>query len=231
MVVLGALGASGCGAGRVPLEPVGAQAAVVGVELDVMLRADAGGPVTFGWDGEPSLRNRPLAPTLTPVGEGTALFRWTPLGGDVGTHRLRFSATANGGSASEVVSVTVSAGATPLVFREPAGDGTTLDLAAAECVDVPIVVDDAGATAVTLSAGTPLPPGATLTASGPLTGDLVFCPGAQAAGIFRFDLVASDTLGGRAEKGYRVVIGGAVESTPVAAPPAAGGGCDGGSCA
>jgi hypothetical protein len=202
--------AAGCGGEHVPLQPIGAQSALVGGELDVLLRADTPTPVRFAWDGEPALRQRRLAPTLTDVEHGAAIFRWTPLASDVGVHTFVFSAWDDGGRAIEEVPVTVRADAAPLVFREPTGDGTTFDPARGPCLEVPIVVEDAATTAVTLTAGAALPDGARLEATGPLGGILQFCPtAAQLAdgGILSFDLVALDGNGARAEKRYRVVLG------------------------
>jgi hypothetical protein len=192
------------------LAPVGAQTATVGVELSILLRAQSNGRVDFKYDSDLDLAARSLKPTLTPYANGEALFSWTPLASDVGTHQLRFTATINGVSATETVPVMVTSGVDPISFREPVGDGTTLDLARGPCVSVSLLVDDTSATAVQLMPGATWPSGATLDVAGPLAGRVRFCPSAQqiqATTIFPLTLVATDAGGARAEKRYTIVIG------------------------
>ena len=208
----------GCGPqGGARLQPIAPATATVGVELDLMLRVDAAhAEFTFASD----LQRRALEPTLTPYAGGEAMFRWTPLGADVGAHAFRFSATAGGVASTEDVTIAVVAGADPIMFRSPVGDGTTLDLSRAPCAEVPLLVDDGSATAVTIGSDGALPDGATLTSDGALAGTLRFCPPAALAAaqtIFPFDLVATDDGGARAEKRYTIVLG-TVAAPPISSP-------------
>ena len=192
------------------LDPIAAQTAVVGVELEVMLRAATPAAVDFRFATDVDLEGRHVQPTLTPYANGEALFRWTPLASDVGDHHFTFSATVDGLPASQRVAVRVIAGADPITFREPVGEGTTLDLARAACVVVPLLVDDTSSTEVQLAAGNAWSDGATLERDGPLSGRLRFCPPtAQTAAhsIFPLSVVATDAGGARAEKRYTVVLG------------------------
>ena len=138
------------------------------------------------------------------------MFRWTPLGSDVGDHQFRFSATVDGVAASQLVPVRVVAGDSPISFRSPVGEGTTLDLGRAPCAVVPLLVDDTSATEVDIEPGDALPAGATLTRDGPLSGQLSSARAqalAQEQTIFPFSLVATDDGGARAEKRYTIVLG------------------------
>ncbi len=203
-------------AGLAPLQP---RSATVGVELDVALRALGGGDVAFGYasDDLPDLTTRALKPTLTVFGGGQAMFRWTPLAGDEGEHQIHFTATAAGVVSGSTVTITVVAGADPIAFVEPVGDGTTLDLARASCADVQLLVEDTGAAQVDFSQGDTWADNAELDVSGPLSGALHFCPSAaqqQATSIFPFSVVAMDDSGALAVKRYTVVLG-AVVTPPV----------------
>ncbi len=211
----------GCAPGDAArFEPIAPQTAVVGVELAVMLRADAS-HAGFAFDSDLDLHGRALVPTLTPYANGEAIFRWTPLASDFGAHAFRFTATVDGAASSQTVAIDVVAGADPISFRSPVGDGTTLDLSRAPCVEVPLIVDDPSATTVTLGSDGALPAGATLSSDGALAGALRFCPPqsqAAAQTIFPFTLVATDAGGARAEKRYTIVLGAAAPSCDGSAP-------------
>jgi len=222
LVALSGLGACGPQSGA-RFAPMGPRTAVVGVELDMALEALGAGAVEFSYGSDlADLATRPLRPSLSAFDGGQAMFRWTPLASDVGDHTLRFTATANGVSTSITVPVTVEPGADPLAFVEPAGDGTTLDLARQPCADVEILVEDTGTDHVTLAPGATWNDNATLTADGPLSGTLHFCPSeaqAQAATIYPFSFTAEDDAGTRVEKRYTVVLGALKVPVPPPPPP------------
>jgi hypothetical protein len=216
--------AAGCGpqtgTGLAPLEP---RTAIVGVELDVALRALGGGDVKFDFasDDLPDLTTRALRPSLTAFGGGQAEFRWTPLASDIGAHTLRFTAVASGVTAAATLQVEVVAGADPVVFVEPVGDGTTLDLMRSPCADVQLLVQDTGATQIDFSAGALWADNAAVQPDGPTSGTLHFCPSAtqqQTTTIYPFTIVATDENGATAEKRYTVVLG-ALQPPPPPPPP------------
>ncbi|HEX6838995.1 MAG TPA: hypothetical protein VF334_20595 [Polyangia bacterium] len=168
LVVL--LAIAGCGPRTgASLDPIAPQTAVIGAELAVMLRATSS-HAAFAFQSDLDLTQRQLVPTLTPYANGEAMFRWTPLASDLGDHQFRFTATVDGVPASEAVTIHVVAGDSPISFRSPVGEGTTLDVARAPCATVPLLVDDTSATAVDIAAEAALPDGATLTRDGPLSG-------------------------------------------------------------
>jgi hypothetical protein len=219
--LLFAVFALGCGPKQgAGLEKIPPRTAVVGEELQIPLHAD-GSAVTFDFESDiEDLKTRRLHAILTPYAGGTAIFRWIPLGRDVGEHQLRFVVESDGLQSSLLVQVTVLAGPDAITFREPIGDGTTLDLARADCADVSILVEDASALSVTLSPGELWAENAELLQIGALDGRLRFCPSpeqADAATIFPLSLRAENEFGGRAEKRYTIVLG-ALSVPPAPSP-------------
>ncbi len=195
------------------LSPLAPRTAVVGRELEVLVHAETSDPrLQLSYESDlTSLKTRRLKPSLTAYAGGDALFRWTPLADDVGEHVIRFTAALDGTLANTLMPVTVVTGQDPIAFRQPIGDGTTLDLSRATCVDVPILVEDSTVTEVMLEEGVPWTDGGVITQDGPLSGKLSFCPVAaqiSASSIYAFTLVAADKRGERAEKRYLVVLGG-----------------------
>jgi hypothetical protein len=193
------------------LSPLLPRTAVIGRELEVLVHVESEDPrVSLSYESDISdLRTRRLKPTLTAYAGGDALFRWTPLADDRGDHVIRFTAALDGTLANTLMPVTVVAGQDPITFRQPVGDGTTLDLAVATCVDVPILVEDSTVTEVSLEEGVPWTEGGVISQDGPVAGKLSFCPTtaqAAASSIFTFTLVAADKRGQRAEKRYLVVL-------------------------
>jgi hypothetical protein len=226
--LVAALACLGCGPTRGPTisRPEQVQA-VVGVELQILLHGATadGGPVTFDFEAPdlPDLKTRMLAAALTNYAEGEAEFRWTPLAGDIGPHEIDFLATGDGVESRAPSAVTVSAGAgAPPVFREPTGEGTTLDLARDSCADVEVLADDPDSAQVQLALEPPAVPNAQLVPAGPNAGSLHFCPSdAQVAAstIYPFTLSADDGVNPKVEKGYTVVVRPKPMVTCTTAPP------------
>lgn len=153
----------------------------VGVELAIPLHADAGGaPISWDWRpvDNPRLLTRRRRPTLTAYTGGTAIFRWQPIADDFGDNAIEFTARAGDLSRSETLVLRIGEGDAPLLFREPIGQGTTLDLAVAPCARIALVVESPISPAVTLGLAQPTE-GATLEQTGDLTGELRFCPTAR----------------------------------------------------
>jgi hypothetical protein len=206
------LAAAACGPRTgAALRPLAPRDAVVGLELKVVLHADApGAQVGFDFASDiADLKSRRLRPTLQAFG-GEAVFRWTPLARDVGTHALVFYATVDDVASSVRLEIEVLPGDEPIVFRAPVGEGTTLDLAQRPCAEVDILVEDAAADRVELSEGPTWTGGGVLSQSGPFSGRLEFCPAGgqvRAESVFPFSFVASDARGESAEKRYVIVLG------------------------
>lgn len=157
-----------------PLQPE------VGVELGVPLHAYAGGQaVEWSWRSltNPGLLTRARRPTLTAYTGGNAVWRWTPIGEDRGDQEIEFTARAGVGSKAAVLRFTIDEGGTAPVFREPIGEGTTLDLRAGPCAKVRITVESSVSSEVELGVAEP-PENLDLLQTGPLAGELSFCPSA-----------------------------------------------------
>lgn len=180
LLALGLTAGSGCAEnGSAPnLDSIDDQTAVVGQELVINLRATDpdGDEIDFEFSApDPDIQEDG---TLTRRPDGTAVFRWTPLAGNVGTWFFDFHAVDEDGRSTVTALVEVTEtggdGSAPL-FREPLGSGTTLDLAQAACLDVPVVVEDPDDAMVALGTAAPLE-GAELTQSSGVEGVWRWCP-------------------------------------------------------
>lgn len=204
---------AGCkGDGRAPsLEQVDDQIAVVGQELVVNLRATDpdGDTVDFRFDAPIDGIHDVAEITRRP--DGTGVFRWTPLGEDLGTWFFDFTASDGDGDDTVTVVIDVRAtggeGSAP-IFREPLGSGTTLDLERAACLDVPIVIEDQDSTEVSIGQGAPVIEGAEVLQDTGLTATWSWCPSMAQAAEDRYPLVltADDGTNPTVKKNYLVVL-------------------------
>lgn len=213
-----------CGRNGAPvLEPVGDQRAAVDVELTIALRASDpdGDPVKLSFASElPNIQSR----ARITGSSGEATFRWTPLLADVGVHTFTFRATDGEHTVSTEATITVSAseGQSAPWFVQPLGNGTTLDLAAGPCLEVPVAVSDPDTPGVTLTQADPILDGAELVQHTELTATWTFCPSrSQIASGDRFPVrfAADDFDHPTVHKDYLVVLlGDAGESCPGEVP-------------
>ncbi len=225
-LVLASLALLGCGPRVGPsVDPIGAATVAVGGDLQVPVHGSSpDGAVSFDFAAPdlPDLKTRAHPATLTNYAEGEAVFRFQPRADDVGSHEIDLAATGNGVTSTVpfVVTVTPGTGAPP-VFREPTGDGTTLELSRGPCADVDVLVEDADQVEVMLSLAPPLADNATLDPRGPNAAILRFCPSdaqVQASLVYPLTLAASD---GAHEvlKPYTIVVRPAPMVTCTGAPP------------
>lgn len=201
------------GGGAAPeFDPVDRQTAQVGVQLSLTLNAtdEDGDEIGFSFESTiPDLQSRAQ---LTRSPSGAGVFRWTPLAGDVGTWFIDFIASDGDNSTTLTVEIEVASavgGAGAPVFRQPLGTGTTLDLEAAQCLDVAIVIEDQDSTSVEITQEEPLIEGATLDISGGLAGNWSWCPTRdQAAAEDRYTLTlgADDLTHPKTLKNYLIVL-------------------------
>jgi len=184
--------------------------AAVGTELVITLRATDpdGDDLSYGFsadlddiEGRASIAERP---------DGTAVFRFTPLGADVGEWPFDF--TASDGTHTDTVTATIDIrtaleGTAPL-FREPLGSGTTLDLGSADCLDLDIVVEDQDDAAVTIGQAEPLIEDAVLQQDTGLTARWQWCPNKDQLEDDRFPLTlfADDGEHDPVLKNYLIVL-------------------------
>ena len=196
LVVLGTTACSSDDAERDPeVVDVASQDVRVNETLRVSIAVDNPGGLALDWSWSgPDLPA--LASVVRIVGGPTgAELEWTPLASHVGTHEIVVTASWDGGSASTSVFVTVSPGADAApVFLAP-GAGGTFDLSRDPCVGVDIEVRDDDSSEVEIRAGSPLPDGAELFATGPRSGRFEWCPSPDqldAATRWTIVLVADD---------------------------------------
>jgi hypothetical protein len=205
---------AGCGPDLAPqLSPLNDVSGYVGSEITIMLRANAASHLDFDYAAPDimDLKSRPEHPTVTSYGDGTAIFRWTPLGRDVGNWAFDFSASDGRAAGHEAVRITVdpAGGARGPVFRSPTGTGSTLDLNVHTCFNIDVLVDDPEVTRVTLALGEGAPDGANLTQTSDFEGHLDWCPtAAQIAGQDRWPIVftADDGTNPVSQKRYVLVL-------------------------
>lgn len=171
----------GCGAatpGELSVSVVPPLSAQVGREVSVPLYAQAGSePVSWSWDTPdlPDLPKRLRRPTLTTYTLGRAVWRYTPLAEDFGEHDVVFSAQTGERAGTTTLRLDIRAGSSPPVFREPVGEGTTLDLRQSSCATISVLVESVADRDVVLSLAH-APQGAQLIQTESLAGQLVFCP-------------------------------------------------------
>lgn len=212
VTTLGLLVAAGgaCVANNPPeLLPIGPQTAYVGSRLDLRLVAHDpdGDRLDFSYSS-PTLDLAGRARLYNLVGE--ALFTWTPLATDVGSHQLDFTVSDGDSSDVESVPVTVKAATDPEtapVFRKPLGEGTTLDLAVSKCIKIEILVEDPDSTNVQISQNPPIA-GSKIETTGPVSGSFSWCPSPDqiSQSIFILRLVADDHDNPVVRKNYTILV-------------------------
>ena len=170
---------AGCESGAPPrLLPVDHQLAEVSRTLRVALDVDnpRGVPLLFAFEAPSLVAIESVATIGGSPGGGE--FRFTPLSSHVGTHTITFVLSSPDGAeydrADMVVDVSAAADAAP-VFLEP-GAGGTFDLERDPCVRFHVEIRDDDSPTVEVSARSPFPDGATLTATGPKSADWQWCP-------------------------------------------------------
>lgn len=182
----------------------------VGREVSVPLFAPTGSmPVRWGWDTPdlPDLPKRLRRPTLTAYTLGRAVWRFTPLAEDFGEHEVTFTAQTEAQAGVAKLRLDIKAGDAPPVFREPVGEGTTLDLRTSQCVTVAVVVESVADRDVVLSLSN-APDGAQLIQTEELAGQLVFCPTDQqiaAESLYPLEIQAQSQEH-RVRKSYVIVL-------------------------
>jgi hypothetical protein len=204
-----------CKGGKGPeIAPIADQVAVVGQQLSIDIYASHpdGKEITFDFEAA-ALPDRDATTSLGIAPDGHAVFRFTPRASQIGTQFVDFIASdgKNKDQLTILIEVRSAAGSgTAPIFRRPLGSGTVLDLQQADCVDVPIEVEDSDSASIALSAVPPLIADSDLSAaSNGLTGTWSWCPNRQQIqGGDRYDLTLSADDGDNPPtlKDYLVVL-------------------------
>jgi Bacterial pre-peptidase C-terminal domain len=216
-----------CGPSSAPaIEGLTDQVAQVGTELVISVAGTdpEGDHLVYGFHAV-DLPDVAEAAALTESPSGLGVFRWTPLGTDVGRHPFDF--TVSDGTHMTTVTINIdvrsSIGATTApVFRTPGDTGTTIDLATQTCLDLEIAVDDQDTPTLRLSQGEPIIEGAELTVSGGHTATWHWCPSRaqQAEARYTLELAADDGDNPRTTKEYLIVLRGGDGTSCPGTPPA-----------
>lgn len=209
-VVMALVACGGDGGPR--FEPLDHQVAAVGQELVIELLAsnDDGSPITYSFDSDaPGAGSRA---DLTQRPGGAAVFAWTPTAEDIGAWTFDFHAADGRGRSTESIQIEVrsAVGSESMpAFRRPLGAGTALNVAAEDCVEIEVEIDDQDTASVAIAQGEPVIEGGVLESNG-LSGALWrWCPSAaQVAAQDRYllTLVADDGDNPQALKRYQIVL-------------------------
>jgi hypothetical protein len=204
-------GACGPGGSGPALDPIADQLVGVGERLVLVLTATdpEGDDLTYSYSTDvPDIGSRA---SMSKRPDGAGVFQWDPAAADVGSWFFDF--TASDGSSSDTITIQIevksTVGNTAPVFREPLGNGTTLDTATTACLDINIVIEDADSTTVVLAQEETVIAGAVLTQQGGLSGTWHWCPSqAQIAGEDQYQLTlsADDLLNPKTIKHYLIVL-------------------------
>lgn len=205
--------AAACGpeVGSLKLLAVAPKSVTVAHEVVIPLLADTSGPEALRWQWQspirPELATRLSRPTLSAYSGGRALWRFTPQASDVGPLDIEFSAQSGELSGALSLRFVIEPGGDPPLFREPVGEGTTLDLRAMACAAVSVVVESSSSPQVELSLINP-PPNAEVVQTDELGGKLVFCPSmSQAAAETIYPLLIQAVSGPHVVlKSYVIVL-------------------------
>lgn len=178
LALLGGLFGCDPGAQALAVTVVKPLRARVGEEVTVPLAVLTNEPtVTWDWRSHTNaeLATRLRRPSLTVYTRGRAVWRWTPVAEDTGEHVIEFSAATQHAQGTAELSLSVDSGIEAPVFREPVGEGTTLDLRRDTCARIDVVVESTATPRVELSL---LEPGerVLLLQTSDFTADLTFCP-------------------------------------------------------
>jgi hypothetical protein len=201
----------GCaGAGSAPrLDTVEDKVAVVGDELRIDLAGTDpdGDRLDYSFQAPAALTHIEDRTTLSIAPGGSAVFRWTPIATDVGTHAFDFIVSDGSNDSMMTISIDVVASATAPIFRSPHGTGTTLDLTKQSCLELDVVVEDHDTSAVTLGQEEPVIAGATLVMRDPMHATWRWCPTPAQRAESRHTLVlAADDGRTKTIKNYIIVL-------------------------
>jgi hypothetical protein len=202
----------GCSNSAPSIDPLTDQTAFVDREFSLGLHGtdEDDDELTFSFAADnPAVASRS---SLTPSGSDRALFRWTPLYVDLGTHTFDFRVSDGTDETQQTVAIKVALsgeGSTSPIFVQPLGTGTTLNLEQQQCLDVPIVVEDPDSPNVVIAQEQPIIEGSSLEQQSELSAGWSWCPTAQQIDANdRYTLVmsADDLENARTLKNYLIVL-------------------------
>ncbi|MCA9671654.1 MAG: immune inhibitor A [Myxococcales bacterium] len=204
--------ALGCGCStntRPILQPVADTTFFVGNEGQIDLRAfDADGDdLTYSYS-VPGIDISDRAQLRNFVDR--AIFTWTPVAADVGSHAIDFVVSDGSDSDREssviVVKSSTGPGTAPR-FIQPLGGGAQLDLNERDCITVDVLIDDPDSTQVEITQRQPIP-GSELRTQGGLAAIFEWCPTDEQAKVatWALNLVADDKDNPPVTKLFSIIV-------------------------
>ncbi|HEX2688778.1 MAG TPA: pre-peptidase C-terminal domain-containing protein [Kofleriaceae bacterium] len=201
------------------------QVAQVGTELSINLEGTDpdGDRLSYGFHAA-DIKDIEEHADLTQSPSGSGVFRWTPLGSDVGQHAFDFTASDGNHTTTVTINIDVRSAigsVTAPRFREPLGSGTTIDLSKQSCIDLDIMVDDQDSTQVKITQDEPVIDGAEIRPHDGHSATWHWCPTREQQAETRYTLVldADDGDNPRTVKNYLVVLGGSSGTSCPGTPP------------
>lgn len=153
------------------------QTAFVGNELLLEVRASDPDLEILRFTFTSTLDDLGSRAILEHTGNGSALFRWTPVAADVGSWPIDFQVTDGRNTTTETIVIDVRAIADSApVFRRPAAAGATLDLEENRCLELEIAIDDPDTAEVDILAMDPVIDGSVLAMTGAADATWSWCP-------------------------------------------------------
>jgi hypothetical protein len=151
--LLAAVALAGCtGSGAPELAGLDDQIAVVGSELRIDLDATdpEGDNLIYRFLAPEAIHRIEDRASLSIAPSGAGVFRWTPIGADLGTHMFDFSVSDGETEVVETIRIDVVTSLTAPIFRAPLGTGAALDVARQRCIVLDVIVEDTDTREVSL---------------------------------------------------------------------------------
>lgn len=203
---------AGCANGAPEFATLLDQTAYVEKEFTLQLRATDpdGDEITFTY-AVADIPDVITRASIQPVAKGEAMFRYTPIISDAGTHTFDFVASDGKKKVTQTIAIKVEiseGGGTGPTFRKPVGTGTTLDLSQKDCGTLDVVIEDPDSAEVTITQEEPVIAGASLAQDSGLTAKWTWCPSAdQAAASDRYMLrLGADDGTTKVTKDFLIVL-------------------------
>jgi hypothetical protein len=193
------------------LAPIAPQSAHVRETLRIALTVENADAVhSFAYEAPETLVGVDRSATISGSG-ASGEFRWEPQTSHVGTHEFTFILFDATGDELDrepaLITVEPAADAAPIFLRP--GAGGTYDLERDPCVRFPIEVRDDDSSDVEIGATGELPEGASVSATGPKSGEFEWCPSQSDIAVserWTIHLTADDASHEATEHDYVVVL-------------------------
>jgi len=207
-----ALGLAACSESGPAVEPIEDRLVAVGEDILIEVHATSPDGQKLGYaftSNHPRLGDRA---TMSVRPDGTGLFRWQPTALDIGTWVFDFTASNDGGDATESMTIEVrsaiGANTIPL-FQRPVGAGTAVDTARTECIEIDIAASDQDSLRVTIAEEEPRIAGGELVQDEDMGAVWTWCPTREQLELkdrYLLTLSADDGDNPKAIKRFQIIL-------------------------